>query len=337
MFKKMLQAVGVGGPSVDAVLSNDTARPGGAVFGEVRVGGASTDTEIQQVVLTLVAEVEIGEDEKRVMPLQQVTVAEELHLAGEEYHTIPFSVPVPWEAPITTVFGETLRGMHLGVSTQVAVAKAVDTSDLDPVHIEPLDSQLPVIKALLDLGARVKEAELEHGHIHGTPQQLPFYQEIEFFPPAQLAGRVEEIELTFVAHPDGIDIVLQADKRGGMFTPDGEAIGRLRRSHEEAVHTDWHAELTHWLESVATSHESGIHGHGGIHTHHVHEHHGHPGHEEEHSGPGMGSMIAAGAGGLAVGAVGGMVVGEMLDGDEEEGEVDEEELAEELAEEMEEE
>ncbi|ASU80688.1 sporulation protein [Actinopolyspora erythraea] len=340
MFKKMLQAVGIGGPSVDAVLSNDTAQPGGAVFGEVRVGGASAETEIQQIVLTLVAEVETDDDEKRAMPLQQVTIAEELHLAGEEYHTIPFSVPVPWETPITTVFGETLRGMRLGISTQVAVAKAVDTSDMDPVHIEPLDSQLPVIKALLDLGARVKHAELEHGHIHGTPQQLPCYQEIEFFPPAQLAGRVEEIELTFVAHPDSVDIVLQADKRGGLLTPEGEAIGRIHRSHEEAVHTDWHAELTHWLEAVATNHESGIHGyggahgHGGIHTHHVHEH---PERGEERSGPGMGGMIAAGAGGLAVGAVGGMAVGEMLDGDEEEGEVDEEELAEELAEEMEEE
>ncbi|NYH77378.1 sporulation-control protein [Actinopolyspora biskrensis] len=337
MFKKMLQAVGVGGPSVDTVLSSEPVRPGGAAFGEVRIGGASAETNIQRIVLTLVAEVETSDDEKRGMPLQQVTVAEDLHLAAEEYQTIPFSMPVSWETPITTVFGETLRGMRLGISTEVAVAKAVDTSDMDPLHVEPLDSQLPVIKTLLDMGARVKDAEIEHGHLHGTPQELPFHQEIEFFPPAQFAGRIEEIELTFVARPDSIDIVLQADKRGGLFTPEGEAIGRIHRSHEEAVNTDWHAEITRWLDAVATSHASGIHGRGGIHTHHVHEHHGHSEHEEEGSGPGMGGMIAAGAGGLAAGAVGGMVVGEMLDGDEDEQMEEMEEEMADMEEEMEEE
>ncbi|MDR7302278.1 sporulation protein [Haloactinomyces albus] len=320
MFKRMLQAVGIGGPSVDTIVSDEASGPGGHLTGEVRVGGASGAADIQKIVLSLAAEVETGDEEKRGMEFQQLVVAEDFRLEAEEHRTIPFTIPLPWETPITTVHGQPLRGMRLGVSTQVAVAKAVDTSDMDPIRIEPLASQQPVIDALLAMGSHIKNADIEHGHIRGVHQEFPFYQEIAFSPPPQFADRVGEIELTFVAWPEGLDVVLEADKRGGLFTPGGDAIGRIHRSHEEALTTDWGAEITRWLEAVVE--------HGGGRT--VHGHHGMHGHEE-HSGPGMGGMLAAGAGGLAAGAVGGMVLGEMLEG--EEGEADEEELAAEMEEE----
>ncbi|RCW39746.1 sporulation-control protein [Halopolyspora algeriensis] len=319
MFKKMLQAVGVGGPSVDTVLSEEPSRPGGHLIGEVRIGGASGEADIQKIVLSLIAEVETDDEEKQGLEFQQVVAAEDFRLEAEEHRTIPFTIPVPWEAPITAVHGRPLRGMRLGVSTQVAVAKAVDTSDMDPVRVEPLASQQPVIDALLAMGAHVKSADLEHGHIHGVHQEFPFYQEIEFFPPPQFAGQVGEIELTFISRPDSVDVVLEADKRGDLFTPGGDAFGRIHRGHEEALATDWEAEITQWLQAVAE--HSGGHM---VHGHHEHRQHG--------SSPGMGGMLAAGAGGLATGAVGGMVLGEMLD----EG-VDEEEIAEDVAEEMEDE
>lgn len=311
LFKKMLQAVGVGGPSVETVLNAEMCRPGELISGEVRVGGAQAATEIQRVVVSLVAEVETGE-EKRTLPLAELTVAEKLSLAAEEYHTIPFGLSLPWETPITAVFGEPLRGMRSGVSTHVAVAQAVDTSDLDPVRVEPLASQLPVIEAFLGMGARVKNADLEYGRIQGVAQQLPCYQEIEFFPPQQFAGRIGEIELTFVADPDGLEVVLEADRRGGTFTPGGDALGRIRRGHDEALHTDWTAEITRWLDAICQRDnqfgEHGSHGHGSIHGHRHHDH-------DDGRFGGIGGMLAAGAGGLAAGAVGGMIAGEMLDDD----------------------
>lgn len=308
VFKRMLQAVGIGGPSVDTVLSDATPRPGGCLAGEVRVGGASAETDIEKIVLALIAEIETGDDEKRGLEFQRIVVAEGFRLDAEEHRTIPFTIPLPWETPVTAIHGEPLRGMRLGVSTQVAVAKAVDTSDMDPVRVEPLASQQPVIDAFLAMGAHVRSADVEHGRIHGLHQEFPFYQEIEFLPPPQFAGRIGEIELTFVAHPDGLDVVLEADKRGGLFTPGGDAFGRFHRSHEEALHTDWGTEISRWLEAVAER------GHGKAHGHEHHQH------REHDSGAGMGGMLAAGAGGLAAGAIGGMVVGEMLDGDEGAGE-----------------
>lgn len=292
MFKRMLQAVGIGGPSVDTVLHNDSCEPGGLLSGEVQVGGASNETEIQRIVLHLVAEVEAGDDQRAALAFQDVTVSDEFTLAAEETRTIPFSMRLPWETPITSLWGETLRGMRLGLRTEVAVAKAVDTSDMDPVSVEPLRSQRAVVEAFLGMGARVKHADVEHGRIRGIKQEFPFYQEIEFFPPEQFVGRVGEIELTLIARSDSLDVVLEADKRGGMFTPGGDAVGRIHRSHEDALTTDWTAQITEWLEGVAARVPGSVHGKS-------HGHHGH----------GMGGVAAAGAAGV----LGGMALGEMFD------------------------
>ncbi|MDI5979868.1 sporulation protein [Amycolatopsis magusensis] len=39
VFKKMLQKMGVGGPSVDTVLHEPRGRPGASLAGEVRLAG----------------------------------------------------------------------------------------------------------------------------------------------------------------------------------------------------------------------------------------------------------------------------------------------------------
>ncbi|WP_092926203.1 sporulation protein [Actinopolyspora alba] len=312
MFKRMLQAVGIGGPSVDTVLHEEACQPGGQVSGEVRIGGASGTAEIQRIDLILVAEVETSDDQKGALEFQRHTVSGEFTLEAEQYSTIPFELPLPWELPITALRGQPLHGMRLGVRTEVAVAKAVDTGDMDPLHVEPLPSQQPVIEALLNMGAPLKSADVEHGVLHGIAQQYPFYQEIEFFAPPQFAGGINEVELTFVARPDSLDVVLEADKRGGLFTSGGDALGRIHRSHEEALHTDWTSEIQNWLQAVSQS-SGGFFGGG----------HGHHGHDSGHSGSGLGGAVAGGVAGAAAGVLGGMMLGEMLEG-EEEGEEEEE-------------
>lgn len=51
-----------------------------------------------------------------------------------------------------------------------------------------------------------------------VPATLPLP---EFFPPAQFADRVQQVELTFVANPHELYVVLEADRRGGMFSSGG--------------------------------------------------------------------------------------------------------------------
>lgn len=298
VFKKILGALGVGGPSVDTVLADPRVRPGGDLAGEVRITGGSQEVTIEHIALSLVTHIH-SEHGPQPVEFHRAVVAGQFRLHAGENRVVPFVLPMPWEAPITDVYGNHLHGMNLGVRTELAVAKAVDKGDLDAISVQPLPAQERVLEAFSQLGFHFKKADLERGHIQGLHQQLPFYQEIEFYPPAQFAGQVNEVELTFVTSPRELVVVLEADKRGGFFSSGQDVFGRFHSTHEQAMATDWAAQLTGWLQQVADRR----HHYQASSKGHDYGHHGH------HRGPGMGGIAAGVAGGL----VGGMILGEAFD------------------------
>ncbi|MDR7273438.1 sporulation protein [Catenuloplanes atrovinosus] len=337
VFKKMLSALGVGGPSVDTVLANPNTRPGLTLDGQVNIVGGTTAVDIEHVALGLVTRVEVeGHDTEwdSVMEFHRVVVAGAFRLDAGEQRQLPVRFPIPWETPVTDVYGQRLRGMTMGLRTELSVARAVDKGDLDPIYVHPLPIQERILDAFMRLGFHFKSADLERGRISGVNQQLPFYQEIEFYPPAQYQGTINEVELTFVTNPQGMDVILEFDKRGGFLTQGRDTFGRYQVSHAQADNTDWTQVVDGWMRQAAGSYQSmrssygapggypppgypggghggpgygapgyGHGGHGGYHGHYRH-------------GGGMGGVVAGAAGGL----LGGMILGEamedMFEGDE---------------------
>lgn len=302
VFKKILQRFGVGGPSVDTVLTRPDTQPGRTLTGQVNITGGDHDVDIDHVALALVvrAEHESGDYEgNTVIPFAHLVVANGFRLASGENRSIPFEMPVPWETPITHLYGSPLRGMAVGVQTELAVAKSVDKGDLDMVNVHPLASQEAVLEAFQQLGFGFKHADVETGHIAGLRQELPFYQEIEYFPPQHFAHQMGEVELTFVADTHNLAVVLEADRRGGAFGGGGDSFGRFHVSHPDAENHDWAGGINAWLSQLAE--HSAHYGH--------HEPHGHYEHEGHGGGVGVGGVVA----GVAAGVVGGMVLGEVFD------------------------
>lgn len=338
VFKRLLGSLGVGGPTVDTVLDPGAARPGGTLTGQVHLKGGNADFDIDHIALELVARVEVEHEEgesEGVAAFERFTVGGGFRLAEGEERSVPFSVTLPWETPVTELYGQDL-GIVLGVRTELAVAGAKDKGDLDRLAVAPLPVQEAVLEALGQLGHGFKSADLEYGRIGGTGQQLPFYQEIELVPAPQYAHLVNEIELTFLAHPGGMDVVLEADRRGGPFSAGHDALTLFTVGHHDV--RDWNTEVDGWIRRLV-EHRASYgspapyghdghpgHGHGHGDHHHGDHHHGDQHHDGHRSGPGMGTVVAAGAAGLAVGVVGGMVaaevvdeVGDFFEGDEEEG------------------
>ncbi|WCN05231.1 sporulation protein [Streptomyces sp. M92] len=312
VFKRLLGSLGVGAPTVDTVLDPAPVLPGGALSGQVHLKGGQADFDIEHITLDLVARVEAEHEEgesEGVVVFDRFTVGGGFRLAAEETRSVPFTVALPWETPVTELYGQPL-GIVLGVRTELAVADARDRGDLDQLTVAPLPAQEAVLEALGQLGFGFKSADLEYGHIGGTGQQLPFYQEIELHPAPQYAHQVNEIELTFLANPAGLEVVLEADKRGGLSFSGHDALTRFTVGHHDT--RDWTAEVDGWIRQLvehrsASGHGASFSGHG----HHGHAEHHHDDHR--HSGPGVGTAIAAGAAGLAVGVVGGMVAAEVVD------------------------
>ncbi|MFI5808510.1 sporulation protein [Streptomyces sp. NPDC051561] len=339
VFKRLLGSLGVGGPTVDTVLEGGPALPGGSLRGEVRLVGGKADFDIEQIALDLVARVEAEHDESEeegAVRFDRVVVGGGFRLAEGERRSIPFSMTLPWETPVTELHGQSL-GIVLGVRTELSVAGAKDKGDLDQLVVRPLPVQEAVLEALGQLGFGFKSADLEYGRIGGTGQQLPFYQEIELSPAPQYAHAMREVEVTFLVNPGGMEVVLEADKPSGLFPSGHDALTRFAVSHQSVSHYDWHTEVDSWVRQLAATHRT--HGvpapHGPSDLHHAgHPHksdHGHSDHHNGRSGPGMGTVVAAGAAGLAVGVVGGMVaaevvdeVGDFFEGDDEEGEEEQE-------------
>ncbi|MFD5972969.1 sporulation protein [Streptomyces bacillaris] len=341
VFKRLLGSMGVGGPAVDTVLVPGAALPGGILSGEVRLSGGRADFDIEHITLELMARVEAehedGERDGSVV-FGRFSVGGEFRLAEGEQRTVPFAVTLPWETPVTELYGQPL-GIVLGVRTELAVAGARDKGDLDPLTVSPLPVQEAVLEAFGQLGFGFKSADLEFGGIHGSGQQLPFYQEIELTPPPHHSHQVNEIEVTFLADPAGMEVVLEADKRSGLFSGGHDVLSRHRVSHTDAAHSDWNTVVSSWISRLIETHTARLsgqtYGHSDVHGSYVHKdehsHHSHHGDEGHHtggrrSGPGVGTVVAAGAAGLAVGVVGGMVAAEVVDeiGDFFEGDEDEE-------------
>ncbi|ARZ70799.1 sporulation protein [Streptomyces sp. HU2014] len=251
-FKKLLASLGAGGASVETVLFEENVVPGSVVQGEVRIQGGSVAQQIQGLSVGLQARVEVegGEEEyKQDVEFTRVQLGGAFEVRAGAVHTVPFGLEIPWETPITTFLGRHLTGMNVGVTTELAIARAVDSGDLDPVNVHPLPAQQAILDAFGQLGFGFKAADLEKGHIRGTRQRLPFYQEIEFHAPSQYRG-LNEVELSFVADDREMDVVLEMDKKPGLFTEGSDTYRSFTVDLHAYGQTDWAAYLNQWLAEV---------------------------------------------------------------------------------------
>ncbi|TXS51157.1 sporulation protein [Streptomyces sp. t39] len=251
-FKKLLASLGAGGASVETVLSEENVVPGGVVQGEVRIQGGSVDQQIEGLSVGLQARVEVegGDHEvKQDIEFTKVRLGGAFEVKAGAVHVVPFGLEIPWETPVTTIAGQRLHGMDIGVTTELEIARAVDSGDLDPINVHPLPAQQAILDSFVQLGFRFKSADMERGHIRGTRQKLPFYQEIEFLPPQQFRG-LNQVELTFVADEREMDVILEMDKKPGLFSEGSDSYKAFRVGHHDFASTDWAAYLNQWLADV---------------------------------------------------------------------------------------
>ncbi|WP_336027129.1 sporulation protein [Geodermatophilus sp. FMUSA9-8] len=233
-FRNLMAKLGAGNATVDTVLDSPVTQPGGTVTGTVHLTGGSVAQDIAECRVSLQAavEVESGDHEWREnVTFGTAVVAGAGRIEPGARAAVPFSFPVPWQCPFTAVDGWTLRGVSIGLRTRVDIPGGSDPGDLDAVTVQPLPVQRTVLQALGGLGFGFRGADVEKGRLAGS--DLPFYQEVEFTPPPALRGRVNELEVTFLTSPHGVEVVLEVDRRGGLFTEGRDVGGRLHLSHSD--------------------------------------------------------------------------------------------------------
>jgi sporulation-control protein len=233
VFRKLMAAFGAG-VEVDTVLNNTGVRPGDTLRGVVNFRGGGSDYKVEGIYLDLTAVVEIerGDEEfKTTYGFLRQQVAGTFQLNAGAQHSQPFEIVLPWETPISAIGGHPLHGMRLGVQTELALAGAMDKGDLDPLFVNPLPVQEYVIAALDRMGFHFKKADLERGTLRGST--MPFFQEIEYHAGGQWRRHFNELELTFIAGPRQMDVIMEADKRGGFLTSSHDAYNRFTVRYDD--------------------------------------------------------------------------------------------------------
>ncbi|MGH3877908.1 MAG: sporulation protein [Actinophytocola sp.] len=263
MFQKVMASFGQGGATVDARILDRHVRPGGTLRGEVMLTGGQVDQEVESLAVTLLARVEHestngGEATVVDMPFQNVHLAgKEMVRAGAQIK-VPFEVQMPWETPITTVFGKFLTGMAIGLQTNLNLSRTVvDPQDVDAIPIEPVPAQHRILDAMSRLGFQFSSANLVKERLDGADQQLPFFQEINFTPSPSFAKVFHEVAVTFLARPRDVQVVLDVTKRvrvrkgGGLGARGQSMLGMFVVEYAALGRTNWEQQIEGWLREVA--------------------------------------------------------------------------------------
>ncbi|MFC9999470.1 sporulation protein [Nocardia sp. NPDC127526] len=254
MFKKLLASVGVGGAEVETELHTPGVQPGGTVQGVIRLRGGKVAQDIARVALEFVTRVEFehaDEESQGNRGFGRTDVHWAFTLGPNEPFEIPFALYTPLETPITFYNGRHLPGAVVSVRTIVEIENAVDAGDSDPLGIGALPAQHVVLEAIERLGLPLRSADVEWGQLRGIRQELPFYQEIEFGP-SHRYPRLNQLEVTFVARPEGMDVILEADKKGGWISEGSDVFDVLFVDYNALGNVDWAAVLDQRLSAMSS-------------------------------------------------------------------------------------
>ncbi|MDI2032083.1 sporulation protein [Saccharopolyspora sp. TS4A08] len=254
MFKKLLAAVGVGGADVETELHTPGVQPGGQVQGVVRLRGGEVPQRLDGVSVEFVTRVERETDDgetesKRAFGQQRV--GEGVELQPGQVVELPFQALAPMETPITFYNGRHLPGGEVAVRTRLEISGAVDATDTDPIGVGALPAQHVLLEAVERLGFHLHRVDCEAGHLRGTRQTLPFYQEIEFRGSPNYP-RLKQLEVTFIAGHDGLDAVIEGDKKAGLLTSGRDLTNVLNIDYGAIDQIDWAAELHNHLSRMAS-------------------------------------------------------------------------------------
>lgn len=215
MLKKMFERLGVGGLSVDTVLNEHGACPGGQITGTVIITGGASDWDCEELVVELqtscLVEMENGNRAPAMLGMAMAAVRPGRIEAGSS-QSLDFIIEVPLDTPITA--GST----HSAIATRLGVAMAVDPTDLDPVLINATPEMEAVLASVERQGFRLKEVETEHN----PRRAMPVTQEFDFRPTGHNRGRIEEVEVSFSPKEASLGVTLTVDRRGGFVRAGGE-------------------------------------------------------------------------------------------------------------------
>ena len=213
MFKSVFKKLGFGNVKIDAKLRGAVVQ-GGILEGDLHITGAKEATKIDELFLRVVTEYTRESDDYHKTEnsvLAEHKLFDQLTVQPNEQKTIPFSIQIPFETPVTT-----MGFNRVFLQTTAETSAIFDPTDNDPIEVRAHPSTEKVLNAIQSLGFSLFKVDCEYTHKFGA--NFPFVQEFEFKAGGEFSGRLDELEAYLRPNPSGIEVIFQIDKRGGAFS-----------------------------------------------------------------------------------------------------------------------
>ena len=235
-FNKVLASIGVGGAKVDTKLEKSEYVAGEIMNGKVEIFGGKLEQQVDSIFLTVYTTYIRESDDRKytdVAPVIKHKINEPFVIGVGETKSIPFSIELPAETPITV--GNT----RVWVSTGLDIKNAVDPEDKDYIEVRPTRLAASILGEMENLGFRLRKAECEQASrkIRG---RYPFVQEFEFVPTSgAFRGRLDELEVVFLTQSEqSAELLLEVDRRARGF---GGFLSEALEMDESHVRLSIHA------------------------------------------------------------------------------------------------
>jgi sporulation-control protein len=213
MFKSLFKKLGFGNVSVDARLGG-AVQQGGVLQGEVVIAGADEAATIDELYLRVVCEYTRESDDYNTTEkstLVDYKLFDRLTVQAKEQKSVPFSIQMPFETPVTT-----MGFNRVYLQTTAETSAIFDPNDTDHLEVHPHPYTQQVLNAVQTVGFSLYKVDCEYAPRFGG--RFPFVQEFEFTPTGEFRGRLDELEAYIRPNQNGVEIVFQIDKRGGIFS-----------------------------------------------------------------------------------------------------------------------
>ncbi|MEU1957083.1 sporulation protein [Nocardia rhamnosiphila] len=253
MFRTLLGALGAHTAEVETELSTPGVQPGQAMHGIIRMRCHDRPIRVKGVAVELITRAEREYDDGEAL----VDMAFARQPVFGPFELLPgyplegrFELLAPWETPLTFYNGRHLHGTAVAVRTRVDVDGGFDATDTDPIGVGALPPQHVVLAAVEAWGFGLRHADVEAGRVDRIPHSLPFFQEIEFGPSPRFP-RLNQLEVTFLADPHGMYVVIEADKRAALFAPGRDVMDTIRVDFATFDQVDWVEVIGRRLHAMA--------------------------------------------------------------------------------------
>jgi sporulation-control protein len=244
MFKKILASVGIGAAQVDTRLFNAALCPGEMLEGEVKITGGDVEQEIDDIYLKVITEYEREVEDSTVREeciLANDRLSEKFTLQAKERKTIPFSLLLPYETPLT------IGRQPVYLRTGLDIKTALDPKDRDAIEVLPHPLMQKVLSAIENLGFKLTEVDCEYAPHWG---RYPFVQEFEFKPTGKYRDRLDELEVIFNLSQNELEVLLQLDKKSRGWKGVWDEVRNLDERYVRLRVDEYDADLEMMLEDA---------------------------------------------------------------------------------------